>query len=178
MRKREFQLSEEEISAFQAAEAETRNVYELKRLQAVRLYGMGEPVESIQRLVGCGAASPRQWSMLYKRAGLVGLRIQWARGNANKLTAAQRQQLAEKLAASTPNEVIAPEQRMEQGTFWTVSDLQIVVERWFGVTYQSETSYRALLHACGFSYQKVERVYRSQPSAVQLAEFEADLEKK
>jgi transposase len=45
------------------------------------------------------------------------------------------------------------------------------------VTYQSQTSYRTLLHDCGLSYQKVEKVYRSQPGAVQLADFEAELEK-
>lgn len=178
MRRREFCLSAEEISAFREAEAETRNVYELKRLQAVRLYGMGEPVDSIQRLVGCGPASPRQWSILYKQAGIAGLRVAWARGNANKLTEEQRHELSQKLAAYKPNEVIPAEMRVERGEFWTVSDLQIVVERWFGVTYQSETSYRNLLHTSGFSYQKVERVYRSRPSAAQLAEFEADLEKK
>ncbi len=178
MRPREFQLRTEEISAFREAEAKTRNVYELKRLQAVRLYGMGEPVDSIQRFVGCGAASPRQWSILYKRAGLAGLAIDWARGNANKLTDEQRHQLAQRLSEYKPHEIISPEIRVEQGEFWTVSDLQIVVEQWFGVTYQSETSYRNLLHLCGFSYQKAERVYRSRPSALQLAEFEADLEKK
>jgi transposase len=61
--------------------------------------------------------------------------------------------------------------------FWTVSDLQIVVERWYGVTYRSPNSYRSLLHASGLSYQKVEKVYRSQPGAVQLADFETELEK-
>ena len=66
---------------------------------------------------------------------------------------------------------------MERGAFWTVSDLQLVIQRWYGVTYRSETSYRQLLHACDLSYQKVGKVYRSQPGAVQLADFEAELEK-
>ena len=74
--------------------------------------------------------------------------------------------------------MISPILRVERGEFWTVSDLRIVVERWFAVTYQSETSYRNLLHRCGLSYQKVERVYRSQPSAEQVAEFEGQVEKK
>jgi transposase len=95
----------------------------------------------------------------------------------NKLTAEQRQDLLEKLNQYSPDEVISPDVRVAQGIFWTVSDLQSVVEKWYGVTYGSDTSYRNLLHASGLSYQKVEKVYRSQPGAVQLADFEADLEK-
>jgi len=177
MAKRRFQLTEEEVMSFQQAEARTRDARELKRLQAVRLYGIGETVASIQKLVGCGPASPRQWACAYRQAGLAALHTNWASGNANKLTAAQRQDLFGKLNQYSPDQVISPDVRVEQGTFWTVGDLQIVVERWYGVTYSSETSYRRLLHACDLSYQKVEKVYRSQPGAVQLADFEADLEK-
>jgi hypothetical protein len=37
MAKRQFQLTEDEITAFRQAEAQTRDVREVKRLQAVRL---------------------------------------------------------------------------------------------------------------------------------------------
>ena len=178
MAKRQCQLTADEIVAFRQAEQHTRHGRELKRLQAVRWYGMGEPVPTIQKLVGGGPASPRQWAIAYQRGGLEGLQIHWACGNANQLTDEQRAELAQKLGQYTPDQVIAPEVRVEQGACWTVSDLQIVVEQWFGVTYASETSYRNLLHACGWSYQKAEKVYRSQPSAERLAEFEAELEKK
>ena len=177
MANRRFQLTPEEIACFQQAEAHTQDARELKRLQAVRLYGMGETVATIQKLVGCGPASPRQWASAYRQGGLAALHTIWASGNANKLTHAQRQALREKLAQYTPEQVIAPDVRIERGAFWTVSDLQIVVEHWYGVIYSSETSYRTLLHACGLSYQKVETIYRSQPGAVQLADFEAELEK-
>jgi len=177
MAKRQFQLTEDEIVAFRQAEAQTPDVRELKRLQSVRLYGMGEPVATIQKLVGCGPDSPRQWANRYRRGGLEALRIVWSSGNASKLTDKQRQDLREKTAQYTPEQVIAPDVRVERGAFWTVSDLQIVVERWYGVTYNSVRSYHNLLHTCGLSYQKVEKVYRSQPGAVQLAEFEAELEK-
>lgn len=177
MANRRFQLTPEEIARFRQAEAQTQDASELKRLQAVRLYGMGETVATIQELVGCGPASPRQWASAYRRGGVDALHTIWASGNANKLTDAQRQDLREKLAQYTPEQVIAPDVRIERGASWTVSDLQIVVEHWYGVTYSSETSYRTLLHACGLSYQKVEKVYRSQPGAVQLVDFETDLEK-
>lgn len=177
MAKREFHLSEEEMVAFRQAEAQTRDVRELKRLQAVRLYGSGESVDTIQKLVGCGPASPRQWAIEYRRGGLAGLKSRWAVGNANKLSDEQRQDLFAKLEQYNPEQVIAPDLRVERGSFWTVSDLEIVVEQWYGVTYRSPNSYRSLLHASGLSYQKVEKVYRSQPGAVQLADFEAELEK-
>lgn len=178
MAKRKFKLTDNEISAFHQAEAQTRDVRELKRLQAVRLYGMGESVATIQKLVGCGPVSPAQWAIVYRHGGLEGLQSRWQGGNANRLTIEQRQDLAAKLEQYNPEQVIAPEMRVERGTFWTVSDLQIVVAQWYGVVYRSESSYRNLIHACGLSYQKVEKVYRSQPGAVQLADFAMTLEKK
>jgi transposase len=138
---------------------------------------MGEAVASIQKLVGCGPVSPAQWAMEYRRGGLDALKSRWAVDNAQKLSDEQRQDLFEKLEQYSPEQVIAPDVRVERGTFWTVSDLEIVVAQWYGVTYRSPTSYRNLLHASGLSYQKVEKLYRSQPGAVQLADFEAELEK-
>lgn len=177
MAKRQFHLTEEDIVAFRQAEGRTRDVRELKRLQAVRLYGTGESVDTIQKLVGCGPASPRQWAIEYQRGGLAALKSRWAVGNANKLSDEQRQDLFAKLEQYSPEQVIAPDVRVERGAFWTVSDLAIVVEQWYGVTYHSPNSYRSLLYASGLSYQKVEKVYRSQPGAVPLADFEAALEK-
>lgn len=178
MAKRKIELTETEIASFREAEQQTRDVRELRRLQAVRLYGSGEAVSTIQRLTGCGPVSPSQWAMDYRRGGLAALRSQWRGGNANKLTAEQRRDLYAKLEQYTPEQVIAAEDRVERGEFWTVSDVRMVVTRWYGVTYQSATSYRTLLRASGLSYQKVEKIYRSQPGAVRLADFEAELEKK
>jgi transposase len=59
-----------------------------------------------------------------------------------------------------------------------VSDLEIVIQTWYGVSYKTIGSYRQLLHECGFSYQRTESVYRSQPNQQAIADFEAHLEKK
>ena len=83
-----------------------RDMRELKRLQAVRLYGMGEAVPTIQQLVGCGPLSPRQWAIRYKQGGLDALQVHWASGNANKLTDEQRAELTEKLKQYTPDQVL------------------------------------------------------------------------
>ena len=102
MAKRKFQLTDSEIVAFRQAEEQTRDVGELKRLQAVRLYGMGEEVETIQKLVGCGPVSPAQWAIEYRRGGLKGLQSRWQGGNAKKLTDEQRQDLLAKLEQYSP----------------------------------------------------------------------------
>jgi transposase len=178
MAKRQFQLSEQEQQAIQEAERQTRDTYALKRLQAVRLYGSGLSSQQIRNLVGCGERSIRQWSQRYRQAGLVGLKSQWAGENALKLSRAQRKALKQRLHQAQPNQVISAEVRVSQGQFWTVSDLQIVVAQWYDVEYATRDSYHALLEECGFSYQQTEKVYRSQPDASVVADFEAELEKK
>lgn len=178
MNNRQFKLREEEVEVLRQREQKTRDVHELKRLQAVRLYGSGEEIEVIQDSIGCGASSIRQWAMRYKAGGVKALGSRWQGKNANKLSAAQRVELKNKLHTYTPEEVIPPQVRVSQGVFWTVSDLQIVVQEWFGVEYQSLSSYYNLLHQSGFSSQKVATVYRSQPGANAVADFEAELEKK
>lgn len=178
MAKRQFQLSEQELEELQQAEATTRDAHELKRLQAVRLYGSGTERRLIERLVGCDERSIRKWAQKYQQAGLEGLQSRWQGENALKLSREQRADLKQRLHTYRPDQVIAPDIRISQGQFWTVSDLQIVVKAWYAVDYRTADSYRTLLHECGLSYQRTEKVYRSRPDAQMVADFEAELEKK
>jgi transposase len=173
MAKRQLDLTEAEIGQFRAAEAQTREVQQLKRLQAVRLYGSGMRLAEIQEVVGAGESSIRQWAMAYRAHGLEGLRSHWTGKNANKLTDEQRRQIKQRLHDYRPVDL-----HLSTATYWTVRDLRLAVEQWFGVVYQDETSYQNLLHKSGFSYQRSAKVYRSRPSEAALAEFEAELEKK
>jgi transposase len=95
-----------------------------------------------------------------------------------KLSRAQRADLKGRLDGYRPDQVIEAEMRISQGQFWTVSDLAIVIERWYGVTYSCRLSYVRLLHECHFSQQQTAPVYRSQPDQQSVADFEAWLEKK
>lgn len=176
MRKREFQLTAPEIRAFGARESQTREVRELKRLQGVRLYGMGEPISSIQGVVGCAESTLREWVRHYERGGLAGLASGYERSarNARKLSDEQVADLRQRLHENRPETVLGK----EAGQFWTVWTLQVVIERWYGVRFRDGRSYRELLHQCGFSYQRPEQVYKSRPHEVTLAAFENDLEKK
>jgi transposase len=180
MAKRRFELSEQEIRQFRAREQETSQVMELKRLQAVRLYGTGASVRQIMEMTGCAESSIREWVQDYKRDGLNGLAVHYERSaqNSSKLTPDQRTELREKLHQYSPDQVLAPTVRLSQGRFWTVSDLQLAVEQWYGVVYRDQSMYHRLFHRSGFSYQRTERVYKSRPSEADIAAFEAQLEKK
>jgi transposase len=175
MANRQFQLTEQEIGQLRRAEGATRDTRELKRLQGVRMYGTGKSLSSIQELVGCSESSLREWVYKYQQGGVVALATGYHKSarNASKLSTTQQADLRERLHTYRPDQVLAG-----AGQFWTVRDLQTVVEQWYGVMYQDEGSYRNLFHRCGFSYQRAEKVYKSRPSEVDLAAFAAELEKK
>jgi len=178
MAKRQFILNEEEQKALRRAEGQTEDAREMKRLQAVRLYGTGYAVSEILNVTGSSWRALMDWCQAYRGSGVDGLKSKWQGANALKLSRAQRTDLKNRLDQYRPDQVIAPELRISQGQFWTVSDLRIVVHEWYDVTYQCRDSYVTLLHECRFSQQQTARVYRSQPDARVIADFEAELEKK
>lgn len=180
MAKRTFHLNEKEKNAFRQRETASADPAEMKRLQAVRLYGSGRAVTDIMDVTGCTESSLRRWVHQYREQDLRGLRTDYsARSqNARKLSEAQCTDLRQRLHDYRPDQILTPEMRIASGKFWTVSNLVIAVEQWYGVIYKDRGSYRNLLHRCGFSYQKAERVYKSRPSEAEIAEFERELEKK
>lgn len=178
MAKRQFQLNEQQINELRQAEQHTRDVHELRRLQAVRLYGSQVAQKEIQNLVGCAERSVRQWSQQYHEQGIEGLKSHWQGDNALKLSREQRAALKQRLNDYRPDQVLSPEIRISRGQFWTISDLGMAVQQWYGVSYRSPESYRLLLRECGWSVQQVEAVYRSRADDQTIADFEAELEKK
>jgi transposase len=98
-----------------------------------------------------------------------------AGGNNHKLTPAQVADLSNKLRQYTPQSLFGPE-ATAVGDGWTLPDLRRAVQDWYGVTYQSTTSYRTLLHRCGFSYQRPARVFRSR-RAQAVDDFTDQIEK-
>lgn len=173
MRTREFHLSETAIKELGRAEHTAKRADELRRLQAVRLYGTGVDLATIQAVTHLSLRSVQRWVTHYNANGVTSLQRQKPGGNNRKLTSAQRAEIQAKLHQYRPVDL-----QISQGQWWTVSDLQVAVERWFGIVYKDADSYQSLLHASGFSYQRTAKVYRSQPSQIALADFEADLEKK
>ena len=177
MAKRKFALTEKEVRELQAAYQQEKDGPTRTRYQAVRMYGQDYSVREIQSLTGCARSSLMEWCDKYRRAGLAGLQDQRGGQNAAKLTAVQRDELREKLLMYTPQNVLGPEAHTLSGRHWSVPDLYQVVEKWFGVTYKSRTSYLGLLKTCGFSYQRTEKVFKSRREHP-VMEFEAEVEKK
>jgi transposase len=180
MAKRTFQLTENEIKDFKLHEQQTKRVDELRRLQAVRLYGSGYNMNSITEMLGCAEHSVRLWVLDYTRNGIDRLLSQYGNSaqNARRLSLEQEQDLTQKLREYRPQQVLERETYPGTGEFWTVVSVQVVVEKWYGVRYGSLVSYRNRLHRCGFSYQKSEGVYKSRPSEQVINDFEAAFEKK
>jgi len=171
-------LNEQQRAELIRAYDETTAADVQRRLQAVRLYGEGWSVREIGAITGCSERSLRRWCERYGQLGLAGEVDQRAGGNNAKLTPAQRADVLRRLQNERPDHVLSPDLRLSRGEFWTVSDLRIGLYQWYGVVWRSATSYRSLLHESRLSVQRVESTYRSQPNAVEIADFEARLEKK
>lgn len=180
MGKRQFQLTDNEIKDFKFHESQTKRVDELRRLQAVRLYGTGYEMGSITEMLTCAEHSVRLWVLGYRQAGIQALLSHYENSsqNARRLSLEEEQKLAQKLREYRPNQVLAPENYRGTGEFWTLENLKEVVARWYGVSYDYLGSYRNLLRRCGFSYQKSEGVYKSRPNQQDISDFEATFEKK
>ena len=178
MAKREFKLTEQQRIELIRAYDQTTAADVQRRIQAVRLYGEGWSVQAIRDITGSSERSLRRWCAWYEQDGLERLEDQRAGGNNAKLTPEQRAEVIERVKTYRPDQLLPAEVRISRGEFWTVSDLQIGVQRWYGVTWRSTNSYRAVLHESRLSVQQVENTYRSRPNDLTVAEFEARLEKK
>ncbi len=171
---RKFELSEQERGELQRAYDSAEDTRYQQRVQGVRLYGEGRAVSDIQAIVGCSERSLLRWCDTYRQEGVAG----WRGGNNARLTPTQRAEVVAKVQHYQPDQVLTSEGRVSRGTFWTVSDLRIGIERWYGVSWRSANSYRTFLAQAGLSLQRTENTYRSWPDDLTIAHFEARLEKK
>jgi transposase len=173
MATRQFHLSEEAVDELERAEKATKRSSELRRMQVVRWYGSGQPVRQIAELSRMSIRGILNCVARYRERGVAGLYDYQQTGNRTLLSEAARADIAEKLHQYRPVDL-----GISQQTYWTVSDLAVAVEQWYGVVYKHKDSYLHILHQSGFSFQRSTNVYRHKPNAAVLAEFEAQLEKK
>ena len=176
MAKRKFTLTETERKELLQAYRNCKDAATRTRYQAVRLYGEGYPVEEIMQITGCSRTSLMEWCRAYRGDHSQGLVDKRAGGNRAKLSKLQIEALQQMLHQYTPKERLGPKANTVNGQFWSVEDLALVVREQYGVEYQSRTSYSQLLHVCGFSYQKTEKVFKSRRES-KVADFEEQLEK-
>jgi transposase len=102
-------------------------------------------VTDIVEMTGCSERSLLRWCDAYERGGIRGLVSGWKGGNNAKLTQAQRVEMISRLRQFRPDQVLSPGERSSHATSWTVNDVRIALKRWYGVTWRSDNSYRALL---------------------------------
>jgi len=177
MAKRRFQLTEEQVKELTQAYRGCRDGATRTRYQAVRLYGTGYPVEEVKEITGCSQTSLMDWCRIYRTQGPAGLVDKRRGGNRAKLKPAQLEDLRIRLQQYTPADLFGPTAATADGQFWTVEDLQRATELWYGVCYQSRTSYYGLFDRCDFSRQRPTKAYKSRSEA-KIAEFEEQFEKK
>ncbi len=173
---RKVTLTETQAAELRYAYDRTKDGPTRTRYQAVRLYGAGYPVAQIAEITGCSRTGLMEWSRLYRTQGLGGLVDGRVGGNRARLTADQRATVQAYLHQYTPRQLFGPDTATADGQVWTVPDLTRAVQEWFGVTWQSPNSYRALLADCGFSYQRTQKVFKSRNERAVMA-FEELLEK-
>ena len=176
MATRQFQLMHEQNNALKRVYDQCKDGPTRSRYLAVRLYGSGYPTKEVMDIAGCSRTSLMGWCRSYRTEGMEGLGDKRAGGNRARLTPAQIQQVKRRLHTYTPSQLLGKEVATAQGRFWTVPDLARGLDRWYGVVYQSLSSYYRLLDLCEFSHQRPARVYKSRSEA-QVIEFEAALEK-
>lgn len=169
-------LTPEQTAELRQAYLRTKDGPTRTRYQAVWLYGTGYSVTQIQELTGCSRASLMHWCHRYRAQGSAGLVDGRSGGNRAKLTPEQRQTVRAKLHQYTPRQLFGADTATPDGQFWTVPDLKRAVQWWYGVTWDSSSSYLALLAACDFTYQRTQKVFKSRRE-VDVVTFEEQLEK-
>jgi transposase len=176
MAKRKFHLTDaqeqELIQAYtQCSDGATRTRY-----QAVRMYGTDWPLPEILKITRCSTTSLMEWCKAFKHSGASALVDGRLGGNSTKLTSEQRAEIEMRLHQYSPHNLFGLATATVDGRFWTVGDLQRALKDWYGVEYASRSSYLNVFHACGFSYQRPTKVFKSQRPA-QMMEFEEQVEK-
>jgi transposase len=173
---RTFKLNKTEVAELQCAYQNSQDGATRTRYQAVRLYGVGYPVAEIMDICGCSQRSLQEWCQRYRAEGLSGLLDHRVGGNRARLLAMEVEELSQLLHCYTPGQLLGPERSSGDGQYWSIPDLQQVVEQRYGVRYQSLTSYRTLFARCEFSYQRATKQYKSR-NEVKVMDFEEALEK-
>jgi transposase len=177
MATRRFQLTEEQVKELANAYTNCKDGPTRTRYQAVRLYGTGYPVKEAIEITGCSRSSLMGWCRTYQTDRAVSLVDKRRGGNRAKLKPTQVEELGRRLRQYAPAQLFGATAATADGQFWTVEDLQRAIQEWYGVCYQSRSSYHRLFDLCDFSYQRPAKVYKSRSEA-KIAEFEEQLEKK
>ena len=176
MARKRFEITEQQEQALQEAYRQTKDAATRTRYQAVMLYSQDYPVAEICQITGCHRNSLMEWCRKYRQQGVAGLTDRRGGPHRAKLSAEQLEALRQKLEMYRPHDVFGPESHTVGGQHWTVEDLADAIHRWYGVVFESRSSYHGLFARCGFTYQRTEKVYKSRRERA-VMDFEAQVEK-
>jgi transposase len=176
MPRKRFEITKEQEKALQRAYRETKDAATRTRYQAVILYSQGYPVDEICAITGCQRTSLMEWWRKYRQQGVAGLTDHRGGPRRAKLSAEQLDGLSDKLVQYRPCDLFGPDSYSASGQHWTVEDLARAIKGWYGIDWESRSSYHRVLVRCGFSYQRTEKVYKSRREREVMA-FEALVEK-
>lgn len=177
MSRKRFEISEVQKRALQQAYRQSKDAATRTRYQAVILYSQNYPVTEICQITGCHRNSLMEWCRKYRQQGVSGLQDHRGGPRRAKLSAEQIDELRYKLDMYNPRDLFGPNTHTVSGQHWTVEDLAQAVQCWYGIVWESRSSYHRLLAQCGFSYQRSEKVYKSRRER-EVVDFEAYVEKK
>jgi len=102
MRTRTFQLTEPEVAALKQAEQQAKRPNELRRMQAVRLFGTGMDKHQIMEITGFSERNLQRLASCFRQDGVAALFERRRGGNNTRLSREQRAQLAERLQQYRP----------------------------------------------------------------------------
>ena len=145
---------------------------EYLRIQGVLLSKRGYSQQQIIGITGRSLSTIQNWITAYHRHGIDGLHTQPPTKPPRAiLTKRQKDNIKAVITKKRPDEMGFI------GKYWDISNLRSYVKERCHKEYESEESYRRLLHYCGFSYQRVEFVdKRRKPGSEN--EFKERLRKK
>jgi transposase len=176
MPKQRFQITEQETNDLWQAYRQTKDAATRTRYQAVWLYVQNYPVDEICQITGGQRTSLMEWCQKYRQQGVAGLTDHRGGSHRAKLSDEHVMELGEQLKLYCPRDLFGANTQTASGQHWTVEDLAQAVQHWYGVSWDSRSSYHRLLAHCGFTYQRTEKVYKSQRAGA-VMEFEAWVEK-
>ncbi len=145
MAKRKFSLTLAEVAEIGRVLESTTGDPAYDRLRAILDYSSGVKWKEIATRFHCSRSSLQHWCSTYRTFGQAAL-IGRGRlsGRESRLTQCQLADLARRLASTTPAQAF---QEMEPagGSQWTAKDLYRAIQLWYGVVYDSPTTYYTLL---------------------------------
>ena len=115
---------------------------EIKRAIAVKMIILGFKTQDICDVLDVSDSFVSKWKTIYENEGAGGLRLRY-KGGAGFLTASQRNQILFHL---------------KDKPHYSVEELRDLIERRYGVVYQSKQSYYDLLKEAGLSWHRTQAV--------------------